>query len=347
MRKILNILLGFLLLVLTNPVFAQFSVVDTVCAGTRGEEYRVLSTSGSKYFWNVEGGNFINTNNSPNIKVDWGFTPGLKKVIVVEQNNKGCFGDSIITYVWVKPLPSANIVGPQIVCKGEQVSLKALGGPNIMWNTGSTEPELNVAIDHDSAFMLYAFDDMCGIDSALHNIDVREFEVFSFSNFPEVPKIEEEVQFIPQSNDNLLLASWYINDEYFSSDINPHFTFNKPGDYNVKVEAFNKSGCFDSASGLVKVINDAKVFIPTAITSNSDRLNDNFKISYVGIAYGSYTIYSRWGNKVFESQNIGDEWNAKQADGYPIPEGVYVVYIKAIGLDGKAYTFESTLTILK
>jgi gliding motility-associated-like protein len=64
------------------------------------------------------------------------------------------------------------------------------------------------------------------------------------------------------------------------------------------------------------------ILFPTAFTPNGDNLNDSFKPSYTGTVNNyQLSIYNRWGNKVFETNNKDTGWdgtynNTIKADTY-------------------------------
>lgn len=67
---------------------------------------------------------------------------------------------------------------------------------------------------------------------------------------------------------------------------------------------------------------------PNAFSPNGDGVNDTYSISNLPIdncadVFLGIEVYSRWGKKVFESQERGFEW-----DGAGLPAGVYYYYVK-------------------
>jgi gliding motility-associated-like protein len=68
--------------------------------------------------------------------------------------------------------------------------------------------------------------------------------------------------------------------------------------------------------------------IPNVFTPNGDNINDYFKISY-NFAPENYkiTILNRWGNKLFETDNINNSWNGKY-NGNQCSSGVYYYLIQ-------------------
>ena len=86
---------------------------------------------------------------------------------------------------------------------------------------------------------------------------------------------------------------------------------------------------------------ESVIWIPTAITINGDGINDVLRIKGYGIHSFTFSIYNRWGEKVFETNNTEDFWQ-------PAPEeqGVYMYVIKAISNYGE-YLSKGTITVLR
>lgn len=65
-----------------------------------------------------------------------------------------------------------------------------------------------------------------------------------------------------------------------------------------------------------------QLFIPNAFSPNGDGINDVFLITTSGLESFEMTIFNRWGEQVFNSQNYLQGWDGKNA-----PNEVYVVQI--------------------
>ncbi len=84
------------------------------------------------------------------------------------------------------------------------------------------------------------------------------------------------------------------------------------------------------------------LFIPTAITPNADGLNDVFKPITFGIESYNVQIYNRWGQLVADFDETSPGWEAKE-----MPQGAYMVIIRAKGNDNNWYTENSTVTVVR
>lgn len=86
---------------------------------------------------------------------------------------------------------------------------------------------------------------------------------------------------------------------------------NSPGVYTVSISDANN--CV--ATGLVMI--EGELTIPNVVTANNDGTNDVFKITNLP-ENSSLTIYNRWGNKLFETDNYQNNWSGELH-----PDGTY------------------------
>lgn len=75
---------------------------------------------------------------------------------------------------------------------------------------------------------------------------------------------------------------------------------------------------------------DCDVYIPNSFTPNDDDRNDLFAPTFqCEYNYFSLTIFDRWGNTVYTSNNINGKWDGKFKSN-PCPDDVYVYKLEAI-----------------
>ncbi len=71
-----------------------------------------------------------------------------------------------------------------------------------------------------------------------------------------------------------------------------------------------------------------ELHIPNVFTPNGDGVNDSYLITAKGIVEFNIVIVNRWGNVVFESNDILNSWDGT-SNGQPCQDGVYFYVIKA------------------
>lgn len=101
-----------------------------------------------------------------------------------------------------------------------------------------------------------------------------------------------------------------------------------------------------SISNYAEVEVESKLYAPNAFSPNNDGLNDTYQAKGIFIKSFTLQIYNRWGEKLYETTDCMAEWDGYY-EGSVVQDGVYVVKIKAIGVDNKLHTFDSDLTIIK
>src|SRR6185436_7599005 len=78
------------------------------------------------------------------------------------------------------------------------------------------------------------------------------------------------------------------------------------------VEGIDASGCkgYDTITVKVDIVNKGGYLMPNAFTPNNDGLNDCYGIKYWGVIQDlEFSIYNRWGERIFFTQNPNDCWN--------------------------------------
>lgn len=81
------------------------------------------------------------------------------------------------------------------------------------------------------------------------------------------------------------------------------------GVYSVSIMVTDSCGYFASDVQLITVLPPCDIVIPNIITPNGDGANDFFKISNIEYHTNTvFTVYDRWGKKVYENQNYRNEW---------------------------------------
>ncbi|MBT8195691.1 MAG: gliding motility-associated C-terminal domain-containing protein, partial [Bacteroidia bacterium] len=128
-------------------------------------------------------------------------------------------------------------------------------------------------------------------------------------------------------------------------------TINLDGTFKYRVEAIedlgNQYGFKEqSMSNETPAIQNPVVFVPNAFTPNG--FNPYFKPTVIFVDQSTYVfhIYDRWGELIFETNNVLDAWDG-EFKGEPAPQGVYVYMIKVSGANGKEVVKKGPVTLLR
>jgi gliding motility-associated-like protein len=125
--------------------------------------------------------------------------------------------------------------------------------------------------------------------------------------------------------------------------------------YTMRYEllAKNENFCTDTAVAIVRTHTQREVFIPDAFTPNKDQLND---VLYVlagpdATMIKEFTIFNRWGQKIFQVQNVAPNnpafgWNGK-VNGQDAATGTYVYYTTMFFADGSQQAYKGTIVLIR
>ena len=136
-NKLIKAVAIIALLLVSNQLVAQTDTTSTqtVCAGSLAEPYLMNPpTVGSSYQWALSGGGtLINGPTTDNVTVNWGVTPGVYSITVIETDLNGCQGAPVTVDVTVIPLPTATIATSQTACLGSVIPDLSAIGANVTW----------------------------------------------------------------------------------------------------------------------------------------------------------------------------------------------------------------------
>lgn len=88
------------------------------------------------------------------------------------------------------------------------------------------------------------------------------------------------------------------------------------------------------------------VFIPTAFSPNGDGLNDVLNIMGQGIVSMNLSIYDRWGQRVFQTNDINATWDGK-FEGKELNSGVFAYKLFAVLADGTEVNQKGNITLMR
>jgi gliding motility-associated-like protein len=88
------------------------------------------------------------------------------------------------------------------------------------------------------------------------------------------------------------------------------------------------------------------VYLPNVFTPNGDGNNDILFAYGKGIVSLSFKIYNRWGNKVFETNEINQGWDGTH-NGTEQNTAVFVYVVEATFLNGKTVTQSGDVSLVK
>ena len=259
--------------------------------------------------------------------------------------SNSCGNDTATITVSTANPPTANITtGSPTICLGDSSALNASGGGTYLWSTGETTNSITATIE-GSYWVLTS--NMCGSDTAFVNINVDSVMAF-FTNDIYTGTYPLTVNFTNGSSSNASGFFWDFGDGTTASGTFPANTFQEPGTYVVTLSVTNSSGCTDTYSITIVVLENPSVLVvPNVFSPNNDGQNDLFFVTGTYIQDFQCAIYDRWGLKMVNLSSITDRWDGRTAAGVLATDGTYYYIIKATGLDKKDYSTKGFIQLVK
>ena len=147
-----------------------------------------------------------------------------------------------------------------------------------------------------------------------------------------------------------LIWDWDIAGLDSASTFNTSYTFPTYGIFPVTLTAINPFGCQASVTRPIVIEADQVVYIPNAFTPNGDGKNDFFIVQGDGYVTEDFamSIYNRWGEKIFETQDITEPWKGDvRGGGNIVHNEVFVYRVSYRDVLGKLHTRTGHVTVLK
>jgi gliding motility-associated-like protein len=135
-----------------------------------------------------------------------------------------------------------------------------------------------------------------------------------------------------------------------SSNQNTYFVFPDTGYYPIQLVVTNNFGCTDTANSAIFIDQIVVFYAPNAFTPNGNGTNDEFMVKGDGIDLSHFemSIYDRWGERIFKSNDINKGWNGrKNNSGELVQQDVYVWKVNFNDFKGKERQYIGHVTIVK
>ena len=303
---------------------------SSVCSG----DSIILSASG--------GGNYLWTTGAttPFIII----APSATTTYSVIASAASCADTSAFT-VSVSPYPIATVLCVDTICSGQNAILSANGGGTYSWNTGFTSSAIIISPSANTTYSVVVSLSGCD-DTTLCTVNV----------VPSPTVIISSDITISSGASTTLVASggggysWSTGAATDSIFVSPVTTT----PFCVVVTSSNN--CSDTACVTVTVepidcsaSSVGKFYFPNAFSPNGDNENETFGL-YIGnyncIKEYKFSIYNRWGEKVFETDKPTDSWDGIYR-GTMEGSALFVYYAKAVLTNGDEIVKSGNVSLIK
>jgi gliding motility-associated-like protein len=279
-----------------------------------------------------------NTSNSQNPLHFYGST-GNYSVSLITTNSFGCKDTStqILSLVNFNPIT----INPSITkCKPDTVQLNASGGVLYSWSptVGLSNPTISNPLCYVSSTTIYTvtISSILGTDTCKSNLTTT-VTVFPFSYSSSSITIVPSMITLGQTGTLTLSGFTYTGTVSIYPNVpltyigNNQYIFQPTQSGEYLISFTDANGCKHELKTIyIELITDncseSTVYLPNAFTPNGDGNNDVLFIRSNFITEVYLSIYDRWGEKLFETNDIKKGWDGYNK-GKKLDQGVYGYYM--------------------
>ena len=234
---------------------------------------------------------------------------------------------------------------------------ESVGGAQFFWDFGDGGTSTSVSPSHlyvtpgNYTVKLVAIDsNTCNIiDSTSLTILINGIPTAAFTASPQPPQVNTPISFTNLSSSDAIRFKWVFGDgdslTTTSRAVLQH-EFNLTTTYNTCLTVYNTAGCQATVCNPVSNIVDPAVDVPNAFTPQSGDMNNKIFVRGFGIAKMKFTIYARWGEKVFETADKNIGWDGR-FNGKLLPMDVYGYTLDVELVDGKKLRKTGDITLIR
>ncbi|RYE23090.1 MAG: gliding motility-associated C-terminal domain-containing protein [Sphingobacteriales bacterium] len=271
---------------------------------------------------------------------------GESELTLTVKTSAGCKDDAKVKLT-VLPADFVFLSNDTALCPGDtaQLAMTGVGLQSFFWaaddainDVNSLTPFVYPSTTRD--YVVYARDTNTCFDTQMVHIVVRPAPIVSLPDsivlFPG-----QTYQMNPIGN--ATYYSWFppvglsaanISNPIASPLVNTRYI----------VTGTTEANCSVTDSIDIVISAESLIDMPNAFAPNG---RNQIKPSRLGdVQLKNFSIYNRWGAKVFESSDINAGWDGKY-NNEPQPMGVYIYTIEAITPTGKKFTKQGNLTVIR
>ncbi len=316
--------------------------------------------------WDFDDNSTVDTNqNTSHLYTD----PGSYSVQLVVVSSFGCIDSTAKTSI-VNPNPVVDFgandsTGCEPFCVSFQDSSSIITGNNVawLWNFGDTSSTSNLqnslfCYHNDSVYspMYYTIsltvtsDSGCVATVSENNfITVYPKPNANFIVEPNTATIINPVISMTDLSIGANFWTWNFGDLDTASGLTPSpHTFADTGTYTITLITTTQYGCLDTAYQNIIIEPDFVFYIPNSFTPNDDGINDYFSGKGIFIIKYEMSIYDRWGNLIFFTDDLDKPWDGKANHGDEIAQmDVYIYSIKITDIKMTEHNYKGRVTLVK
>lgn len=283
-------------------------------------------------------------------------------IIYVKDQCNSFDSDNLIIYTY--PLPPVSISSDTVSgCQPLAVNFSSLyTAASYVWNFGETDYD-NLSFEKDPqhiyddagtytvSLTVTSAEGCINTVSVVNMITVYPVPMARFLNDPDAASIIKPTVYFYNLSSGHVESYWNFGDGAESNLENPYHTYPiyPTGTYNVMLVVETDMGCLDTAYKDVIINNEFTFYAPSAFSPDFDGINDYFFVYGNGLDKRNFNIiiFDRWGEPVFETDDITEGWDGRIKGGEMGKNGVYTWLVTYKDLNGIEHEETGAVSIIR
>ena len=150
-------------------------------------------------------------------------------------------------------------------------------------------------------------------------------------------------------NLNNPIASWEFSGSYFETFDTTYGPLGQTYEAQVCLVAINKNGCSDTACKIITIFEPITFTNINIFSPNNDGKNDLFTFDLKSASIKEFTcvIVNRWGDVIYEMNDVADGWDGTTAGGSICSAGVYFYTYEALTDNNTKIVGQGTIQLVR
>jgi gliding motility-associated-like protein len=253
----------------------------------------------------------------------------------VEVTVNNCSTNDTIVVTYYNPIINLGLDTSLCIGQGLLLNASLPNAASYLWQDNSINATFNVT----SAGTYFVE------VTTLNNCSVSDTIEVTFTTGPSI-NLGNDLTMC--DGDAIVLNATFPNSTYVWQDNSTSnvLSVDQPGSYWVIVT--NNCG-FTSDTVVVSLeFCEVSLIMPNVFTPNNDNHNDFFvPVKMEGIDEANVIIFNRWGQQLYETNNLLTGWNGRTPSGESVPEGTYFWIVNYTDSNQETNVLKGTVSLLK
>lgn len=303
-----------------------------------------ISVGAIKWDWNLNN-QYLTSEQNPIINLQ---DSGNYNLTLITTDILGC-NDTITKILTIYPLPIVQTTNDTLICKGQTVSLFALGGIKNEWFLNGTNINNNYSITEKPD------------TSSIYYVTVTNEN--GCINFDSINVLVQSIPFLYTSKDTTIIIGETVTISA-TSQLNASFVWEPDLWINCNtcnsttvipmestqytVTASDSSRCFNVSKQVsINIRKEYTIDMPTVFTPNKDNKNDIIQPRGWGIkSVNDFIIFNKWGVMVYRTNEKGVGWDG-QFNGKAQEQDTYMYYVEVETYENEILTKKGSFNLIK